>query len=179
MPPAAVRIRCICHNCACAGALRDARHGLQLLERGATLWPCSPHVFLMHAVHAYCSCVLLMQAAAQRSVDSKANGALMRATPLAIWAHRQDDAAIAEAAAADARLSHANPTCQDCNAAYCIALARLIRCPGDSAGAIARSEAWAQQHAAGEEVRGRGCPGLAAPPLLFARRAASPGNDIA
>jgi ADP-ribosylglycohydrolase len=50
-----------------------------------------------------------MQArAAERSGESKANGALMRATPVGIWAHRLPAEGVAEAAIADASLSHPN-----------------------------------------------------------------------
>jgi ADP-ribosyl-[dinitrogen reductase] hydrolase len=82
-----------------------------------------------------------------RSAGSKANGALMRVAPVAIWAHRQGDSTIAACAASDAMLSHPNTACQDASAAYCIALAHLIQHPGDSAGAVERAEAWAAQHA--------------------------------
>ncbi|PRW32678.1 ADP-ribosylation Crystallin J1 [Chlorella sorokiniana] len=82
-----------------------------------------------------------------QSLASKANGALMRATPVAIWAHRLPAQAIAAAAAADARLSHPNQATQDANAAYVIAVASLIRQPGDAAAALAAAESWAAEHA--------------------------------
>ena len=69
-------------------------------------------------------------AAAQRfSTNSKANGALMRCTPIPIVYHACSDAQIAAVASADALLSHPNPTCQLANAVYCIAIAHLIRAP--------------------------------------------------
>lgn len=85
-----------------------------------------------------------------QSLASKANGALMRATPLAIWAHRLPAQAIAAAAAADARLSHPNQATQDASAAYVIAVASLIRQPGDAAAALAAAEGWAAEHACPE-----------------------------
>lgn len=86
----------------------------------------------------------------ESSTGSKANGALMRATPLAIWAHRLPAPAIAAAAAADACLSHPSQTTQDASAAYIIAVASLIRQPGDAAAALAAAEGWAAAHACGE-----------------------------
>lgn len=74
----------------------------------------------------------------------------MRTTPLAIWAHRLPTEAIAAAAAADARLSHPNQSTQDANAAYVVALASLIRQPGDAAAALAAAEGWAAEHACSE-----------------------------
>lgn len=85
-----------------------------------------------------------------QSAASKANGALMRATPLAIWAHRLPAQAIAAAAAADARLSHPNQATQDANAAYVIAVASLVRQPGDAAAALEAAEGWAAEHACSE-----------------------------
>lgn len=88
-----------------------------------------------------------MMAAAQRnSIKSKANGALMRVMPLAVWAHRLDDAHIAAFAAQEASLSHPNYVCQDASAAYCIALAHLIRQPGDAEGALERAAAWLEEN---------------------------------
>ena len=76
--------------------------------------------------------------AARYSMDSKANGALMRLTPLPICYHRCTDEQLAELAAADARLSHPNPTCQLANALYAIAVASLIRQPHDRTAAMQR-----------------------------------------
>lgn len=78
---------------------------------------------------------------------SKANGALMRAAPLGVWAHRLEASAVAKLAQADADLSHPNPTCRDCNAVYCIAIAHLVAHPGDAQGALEAACTWAEQHA--------------------------------
>lgn len=91
-----------------------------------------------------------VQANAAANGSSKSNGATMRATPLAIWAHRLDSAAVAAAAADDASLSHPSQACQHANAAYVLACAALIRAPGDAAAALAAAEGWAQRHACAE-----------------------------
>jgi ADP-ribosylglycohydrolase len=86
-------------------------------------------------------------------MGSKANGSLMRATPLGVWgALRADDEVIA-AAQADARLSHPNPACVDACAAYVLAIATLVRAPGDSALALDAVRTWARSNAC-DEVRG-------------------------
>ncbi|GJP49480.1 hypothetical protein CLOM_g8678, partial [Closterium sp. NIES-68] len=77
-----------------------------------------------------------MQTNAATCSDSQANGALMRATPLAVWAHRLPPEAVARWAALDASLSHCNPVCRAANAAYCVAIAHLINHPGDAEGAF-------------------------------------------
>ena len=61
--------------------------------------------------------------------DSQANGALMRVSPISIWAMNCPDDLIAHLARQDALLSHPNKVCQDCNAIYCIALTYLLKHP--------------------------------------------------
>jgi ADP-ribosylglycohydrolase len=75
-------------------------------------------------------------AASELCMDSKANGSLMRATPLGVWGASRTDEEAARAAADDARLSHPNPACVDAGAAYVVAIASLVRAPGDVARAI-------------------------------------------
>lgn len=70
------------------------------------------------------------------SSNSEANGALMRATPISIWACSMPLETVAEFAKQDARLSHPNKICQDCNAIYCMAQVYLINHPGDAEGAL-------------------------------------------
>jgi ADP-ribosylglycohydrolase len=67
---------------------------------------------------------------------SEANGALMRCTPIAVFAYKQPYDIIAKYARQDARLSHPHQNCQDANAAYCVAIAHLINHHMDSEGAI-------------------------------------------
>lgn len=64
---------------------------------------------------------------ASAMAGSQANGALMRLAPLAVYAHALEDGIIADLAARDAALSHANPVCQAANAAFAVALAALVR----------------------------------------------------
>ena len=97
--------------------------------------------------------VAMERAAAARCMASKANGSLMRASPLGVWGALHDDEATAAAAIADAKMSHPNAACTDAAAAYAIAIASLVRAPGDRETAIARAKAWVGAHADGE-VRG-------------------------
>jgi hypothetical protein len=50
--------------------------------------------------------------APQHNGSSLSNGALMRASPLAVWAHRLPAAAVAAAARQEAALTHPNPIAQ-------------------------------------------------------------------
>jgi len=90
-------------------------------------------------------------AAQQHNMGSKANGSLMRAVPLGIWGAPFRDTELAEFARLDSRLTHPNDSCWQAVAAYIIAIAQLMRAPGDRAGALARVHGWADAHA-NEEV---------------------------
>ena len=84
----------------------------------------------------------VMQAVAlARCAASKANGSLMRATPLAVWGANRTEAATREAAVADARLSHPNPACVGAASAYVLAIRHLIVHANDVAGALAAADA--------------------------------------
>ena len=50
--------------------------------------------------------------ALQHNGGSKANGALMRAVPLALWGCRLEPEQLAAACSQDTRLSHPNQSCQ-------------------------------------------------------------------
>ena len=53
----------------------------------------------------------------------QANGALMRVSPLAIWATTHAPERLAELVRLDARLSHPSPNCQESNVAFVVAIA--------------------------------------------------------
>lgn len=97
--------------------------------------------------------VAMTEAARERCMASKANGSLMRATPLGVWGARRADHEVVAAAQDDARLSHPNASCVDAGAVYVLAIASLVRAPGDAALALALVETWARANAC-EEVRG-------------------------
>lgn len=92
-------------------------------------------------------------AAAERCMESKANGSLMRITPLAVWAAGRDPERALRAAAEDATLSHPNPSCVDAARAYVLAIAALITTGGDAGRALEAASSWTRAHAC-EEVRG-------------------------
>jgi ADP-ribosyl-[dinitrogen reductase] hydrolase len=99
----------------------------------------------------------MWRAAAAASAGSKANGALMRATPLGIWGGRMTEEDLAAAASDDSGLTHPNPTCRHASAVYCIAIRHLVRNPGDGAGAFTTAERWAERLGADEIVGWLGC----------------------
>lgn len=69
------------------------------------------------------------------NLESKANGALMRSSPLGLWSVRLDEHETVQAALMDAGLTHPNSTCRWANAAYVCGLRHLILFPGDAHGA--------------------------------------------
>lgn len=94
-----------------------------------------------------------MTAAARYSMDSKANGSLMRAAPLGVWGHRLTATILADCARQDSCLSHPNPSCWQAVACYSIAIAHLMTHLGDRQGAFATAQTWATVHA-NAEVQG-------------------------
>jgi len=84
--------------------------------------------------------------AAAGSMKLQTAGALMRCSPLAVWgvAAKITPAALAEAARADARLSHPNENVVNANAAYTLALAALIETP-DRGSAIDVVKNWIKE----------------------------------
>jgi ADP-ribosyl-[dinitrogen reductase] hydrolase len=60
------------------------------------------------------------------NLDSQANGALMRVSPLGIFGARHDIKQVAEWARQDAALTHPNPVCLHANALFAAAIARAI-----------------------------------------------------
>ncbi len=79
--------------------------------------------------------------ARRNNANSKANGSLMRASPLGVWASKVGLSAAVDAAREDARLTHPHPACQWSGAAYVIAIRHLMLNPGDHLGAFAAAEA--------------------------------------
>jgi ADP-ribosylglycohydrolase/fructose-1,6-bisphosphatase/inositol monophosphatase family enzyme len=84
---------------------------------------------------------------------SQANGSLMRASPLGVYAHALEPPLAAELARQDASLTHPNPVCGDATAAYVLAIAHAVRV-GDGAAAAWRAAAeWAEAKGAALAVR--------------------------
>jgi ADP-ribosylglycohydrolase/fructose-1,6-bisphosphatase/inositol monophosphatase family enzyme len=82
-----------------------------------------------------------------RVADSQSNGSLMRASPLAVFAHRLSAEEIAELARRDSRLTHPHAVCANACAAYVIAAAHAIA-RGDGAQAAYRGALeWARRSA--------------------------------
>lgn len=88
----------------------------------------------------------MVAAAAQYSMVSEANGALMRLTPLALWLAGEAEDTIASLARTEATLSHPSPVCQDANVVYCLLIDHLVRFPNDVEGALTRAERFVREH---------------------------------
>lgn len=96
--------------------------------------------------------VTMTSAAAALCMESKSNGSLMRASPLAIWGYRHEPGVLAKFAQQDSCLSHPNPSCWQAVACYVIAIAHLLNHLGDRVGAFMEAETWAT-HNANTEVQ--------------------------
>lgn len=78
----------------------------------------------------------VLKRAIEHNLDSKANGALMRATPLGIWATRLGPTEAVAAGRTDAALTHPNSSCQWATAVYVVAIRHLLLTDGDGHGAM-------------------------------------------
>ena len=98
-------------------------------------------------------------------LDSKANGSLMRVSPLAIHGWSRDRDALASDARADSALTHPNRTCCDAVAAYCVAIAHAIRTGDGPAAVYEATSAWvgAQESFSAEVATIFAGPDVAAP----------------
>jgi ADP-ribosyl-[dinitrogen reductase] hydrolase len=95
-------------------------------------------------------------AAAARSAAlarSKANGALMRVSPLGILAHAADEARRLAWAREDAALTHPHPTCRDASAVLVEAIAVAIRTGAGPAELADHAERFAAARALAPEIR--------------------------
>lgn len=86
--------------------------------------------------------VIMSKAAAKYCMGSKANGSLMRNTPLGIWGHNLEFTKLANFAIRDNSLSHPNPSCGYAVACYSIAIATLIKQPGKRKLAFDTAKNW-------------------------------------
>ncbi len=89
----------------------------------------------------------MSQAAFESCMNSKANGSLMRATPIGIWGHRLKVIELASFAKVDSQLSHPNKSCCGAVACYAIAIAHLINNPGERQQAFESAKKWAESEA--------------------------------
>ncbi|KAJ5075655.1 leucine rich repeat family protein [Anaeramoeba ignava] len=85
---------------------------------------------------------LMIQNSLKVNIKSKANGSLMRATPLAIWGYKLPVLQLAECAKRESQLTHPNPTCCDAVASYVIACSHLITNQEDNKGAFNKAYNW-------------------------------------
>jgi len=80
-----------------------------------------------------------MWKAAEKSIESKANGALMRITPLGVYCRNVSDDELSDFARQECKLTHSNETCQIANAVFSITIKYLVLNPGDAVGAFSRA----------------------------------------
>lgn len=96
---------------------------------------------------------IVLTAARTNNMQSKANGALMRATALAVWSTRVSLTEAIDAAKLDCQLTHPNLSCQYATAAYVVAIRHLVIQPSDRAGAL-QAAAQTLEDKAASEVKG-------------------------
>jgi ADP-ribosylglycohydrolase/fructose-1,6-bisphosphatase/inositol monophosphatase family enzyme len=85
--------------------------------------------------------------------ESQANGALMRASPLGVFAHARPAAEQAALARGDSALTHPHPVCGDAVAAFVVAVAHAIRSGAGAESAYEAALGWARDAGAEPPVR--------------------------
>jgi ADP-ribosylglycohydrolase len=84
---------------------------------------------------------------------SQANGSLMRASPLGVFAHARPPAEAAALAREDSALTHPHPVCGDATAAFVVAVSHAIREGDGPRSAYEAALDWARASAVPEVVR--------------------------
>jgi ADP-ribosyl-[dinitrogen reductase] hydrolase len=84
----------------------------------------------------------MTKASGKENLGSKANGALMRVSPLGVWGSRLSESTLVSSVYQEARLTHPNEVCLQASAAYCLAIRHLMLNPGDSDGAFLTAKNW-------------------------------------
>ncbi|MEL6928335.1 MAG: ADP-ribosylglycohydrolase family protein, partial [Cyanobacteria bacterium J06600_6] len=88
----------------------------------------------------------MIEEAAKLCVTSKANGSLMRITPLGVWGHNLPTEQLTDFAITDTSLSHPNHSCRYAVASYTIAIATLVN-KGDRQLAFNNARNWLDSQA--------------------------------
>jgi ADP-ribosylglycohydrolase len=93
---------------------------------------------------------------ANASMQSQANGSLMRISPLALHAYRMSSEELLDLVLADSSLTHPNPVCGQCCALYCAAIIHAIT-TGCAGGAYERAlklaEEWKVESAVSQALQ--------------------------
>lgn len=87
------------------------------------------------------------------STTSQANGALMRVSPLAVFAWDADPKQAAKWAREDAALTHPNPVCQDANEVFVVAIAYAIKSGAAGKSVYEFACQWATKRDLSKDVR--------------------------
>jgi ADP-ribosylglycohydrolase len=87
--------------------------------------------------------------------DSQANGSLMRASPLAVFAHALSPDRAAALGRQDSALTHPHPVCGDAVAAFVVAAAHAVRTGAGREASYEAAVAWARAAGAEPAVRER------------------------
>jgi ADP-ribosylglycohydrolase len=118
----------------------DPRRALEAYQA----WGASRPFDCGHTIHAALQ--------GQPNEGSQANGSLMRASPLGVFAHRLSPPEAAALARADSALTHPHPVCGDSVAAFVVALAHAIDRGDGAQAAYAAAVKWAKDASAASSV---------------------------
>ena len=102
------------------------------------------YIFWLHSDPFDCGMTVASGLQGRPKLDSQANGALMRISPLGIFGANHDLSNVAEWARQDASITHPHPVCRQANALFAMAIAHAV-CRGcDARDLYGRIVAWAE-----------------------------------
>jgi ADP-ribosylglycohydrolase/fructose-1,6-bisphosphatase/inositol monophosphatase family enzyme len=101
--------------------------------------------------------------------ESKANGSLMRISPLGVWGWARDPAEVAQCARQDSDLTHPNATCRDACAVYAVALAYAIGSGREPQDVYDFTVRWARDSSLDSDVLAALDAAASSPPPDFTR----------
>ncbi|MDR2141265.1 MAG: ADP-ribosylglycohydrolase family protein [Deltaproteobacteria bacterium] len=106
----------------------------------------------------------------QPNLDSQANGAMMRVSPLGIFGAHKPEADLIAWAKADAALTHPNRLCQEANALYALAIAQAIRLGPDPQTLYQSVARWAEDWVVDPDLLEAVKKAKDYPPLQYSRQ---------
>ncbi len=156
---------CLARSLAAEGAYRaDAAAAAYVTWRQSEPWDCGGATDQAFGRHVELGGDLAARVRARASQKTQANGSLMRASPLGVFGHAMDRAALARLAAEDSTLSHPHEVCRAACAVFVTTVADAVRtgAPGPALYAraldFARSTALAAPVVDTLEAAARGLP---------------------
>jgi ADP-ribosyl-[dinitrogen reductase] hydrolase len=128
------------------------------------------YVFWLHSGPFDCGMTVSSGLRGRPNLDSQANGAMMRISPLGIFGAKYGLRQVAAWARQDAMLTHPHPVCVQANALFAMAIARAVDTGLGPQDLFRQVEVWAQEMNADEVLQKSIASASVAPPIDYVRQ---------